>query len=140
MNNLMKRSSKLNNKRGFTLVELIVVIVIIGILAAVLVPKLGGFTDRAQSTEALVAAKQVATAFDSWEAENGTWADTTPAARNAYVAKMSGVSSTVPTSTTTGNASGFALEDDGGFKVTAKHGADLFTASRATGADPVKLD
>ena len=71
MNNLMKRSSKLNNKKGFTLVELIVVIVIIGILAAVLAPKLGGFTDKAREAGVLASANQIATAAEALYAENG---------------------------------------------------------------------
>lgn len=40
---------KINNKKGFTLIELIVVIAIIGILAMVAVPKLGGFIASAEA-------------------------------------------------------------------------------------------
>ena len=127
MNNLMKRSSKLNNKKGFTLVELIVVIVIIGILAAVLVPKLGGFTDRAKSTEALVAAKQVATAYDAYYAENdNVWSKDADA--KAYVVTMSGVDDSYIT-----------LEDDGAFTVSIVKGTKTFQASRTSGDDAVEL-
>lgn len=65
----MKKNSK---KKGFTLIELIVVIAILGILAAVLIPKFTGFTKKANSTQALVDAKQFATAMDSLNAEKGT--------------------------------------------------------------------
>lgn len=67
---LEKRRSLVKNKKGFTLIELIVVIVIIGILAAVLIPRMTGFTDKAKGTEVLVHAKQFATAYDSLYAEN----------------------------------------------------------------------
>ena len=42
---------KKNNNKGFTLVELIVVLVILAILAAILVPALLGYIDRAREKQ-----------------------------------------------------------------------------------------
>jgi type IV pilus assembly protein PilA len=44
----MNQIIKNQNKKGFTLIELIVVIVIIGILAAIVIPRLTGFTETAK--------------------------------------------------------------------------------------------
>ena len=55
------KKQKINDK-GFTLVELIVVLVILAILAAILVPALLGYIDRARGSQILLNAKSVMTA------------------------------------------------------------------------------
>ena len=56
----MKKMRKDN--KGFTLVELIVVIVILAILAAILVPALLGYIDRAKEQQIVLNAKSALTA------------------------------------------------------------------------------
>ena len=53
---------KLNNNKGFTLVELIVVLVILAILAAILVPALLGYIDRAKGQQIVLNARSAYTA------------------------------------------------------------------------------
>ncbi len=47
----MKRKLQENKKKGFTLVELIVVLVILAILAALLIPALVGYIDKAKEKQ-----------------------------------------------------------------------------------------
>lgn len=47
-----------NKKKGFTLVELIVVLAILAILAAMLVPALTGYIDKANEKKVVAAARQ----------------------------------------------------------------------------------
>lgn len=65
----MKKLVSLRNKKGFTLVELIVVIVIIAILAAALVTSLIGYINKAKNTNALVEANNVYTACQAYVSE-----------------------------------------------------------------------
>lgn len=58
---------KRNNKNGFTLVELIAVIAIIGILSAVLVPKVIGYMNEAKKVEIITQARNVVTAAESYK-------------------------------------------------------------------------
>ena len=64
---IMKRK-KMNNK-GFTLVELIVVLVILAILAAILVPTLMGYIDKARSEKDFGTAQAIRVATQSMIAE-----------------------------------------------------------------------
>ncbi len=50
---------KLKEKKGFTLVELIVVLVILAILAALLIPALTGYIDKAKEKQIIAETRQV---------------------------------------------------------------------------------
>ena len=50
---------KLNNKKGFTIVELVIVIAVIGILAGVLIPTFSGIQQSAKESAAFQECKNV---------------------------------------------------------------------------------
>jgi len=68
------------NRKGFTLIELMVVIFIVGILAAVAIPIMRGRIDSAKWSEAKAAMGSIRTAARAYEAEKGS---TYPAASYA---------------------------------------------------------
>jgi type IV pilus assembly protein PilA len=63
------------NKKGFTIIELIVVIAIIAILAAIAIPSFIGITDQANQKVAIANANSIATAVNTWNALHPVAAD-----------------------------------------------------------------
>jgi type IV pilus assembly protein PilA len=60
-------------QKGFTLIELMIVVAIIGILAAIAIPAYQDYTIRSQVTEGLNLAAAVNTPVAEYYAQNGTW-------------------------------------------------------------------
>lgn len=58
-------------RRAFTLIELLLVLVILGILAAIVVPKFSGRTEQARVTAAQAQIATFGTALDAFEVDNG---------------------------------------------------------------------
>ncbi|MBQ8414380.1 MAG: type II secretion system protein [Clostridia bacterium] len=118
---------KRNNKKGFTIVELVIVIAVIAILSAVLIPTFGGIVDKANKS----AAEQMA--------RNGY---TEYYARDLLDGKIDGQDSTVTPvvdlETVDGNATGYKVSADGKtvtFKATKNSVDAIFNGSGFVNAE-----
>lgn len=60
-------------KKGFTIVELLIVIVVIGILAAITIVAYNGIQTRAQNTKTITAVKDYAKMIVAYQVDKGTW-------------------------------------------------------------------
>jgi len=64
---------KLNNKKAFTIIELIVVMAVIGILVLLAMPKFMGHTKQAKFTKLISNAKQLETASERYYMDKNDW-------------------------------------------------------------------
>ena len=80
---------RFRGRDGFTLIEIMVVILIIGLLALMVVPRLRGVADRAKRTKAQADIQELKQALDRYYLDNGSY-PTTDQGLQALVSPPSG--------------------------------------------------
>ena len=68
--------NRFNDFRGFTLIEVMVVVVILSILAAIVVPRLTGRADEARITKAEVDIRNIEAAIELFQLDSGLYPST----------------------------------------------------------------
>ena len=116
-------------QQGFTLIELMIVVAIIGILAAIAIPAYQDYTIRAKVTELVTAASACKSGVSEYRASTATWpADAAAAgcstAGSKYVASLAVANGII---TVAGQATGAPAE-----------GNIVLTPTQTTAGDPIR--
>ena len=91
LNKLLKRYREMSKNKGFTLIELVIVIVIIGILAMIMIPNITSYISKSTEAKAKANLRSVYTAVQIVHQTEGDYGDNYQAFMSA-VADVAGMS------------------------------------------------
>jgi type IV pilus assembly protein PilA len=136
---LQKMRERMGREEGFTLVELLVVMLILGILAAIAIPAFFNQRSKAHDAQAKSAARTAETAMETYATDNGgSYANATPALLNGIeqTLKTSGTNAiTVPTAAATNYSVASTSSTGNVFTITrASTGVVTFSCTTAGSA------
>ena len=83
----MRHTLPLRRQNAFTLVEMLLVLVILAVLAAIVIPKFSGRAQQAKEAAAKTQIKSIELGLDSYEVDTGSY----PSALNSLVEEPNGV-------------------------------------------------
>lgn len=88
MHTSARSSPKPRSQTGFTLIELMIVIAIIGILAAIALPNYMTYTARAQAVEGFVVSDTIRSDIATWVFENKVFPDAAAVATTGIIGRQ----------------------------------------------------
>ena len=114
----------MNAQKGFTLIELMIVVAIIGILAAIAIPAYQDYTIRSQASEGPALANGLKTTIAEFYADRGDWPDDNAALgisqtiAGTYVEKIESAEGVI--TVTYGNKANAKLKEATGNQITIR--------------------